>query len=137
MFITFENDMATYQIVSGDKVEPNITKIILWTLSLTFLTGFVIFLSVKRIRREKEERDVYETLRVLKEEYNIEIGEQEKLALMEQKIDEKVIAGVSQNKKMSTNMAWAGTNRQEGERKQFFNTMQSIVENENVGESID
>lgn len=137
MFITFENDMATYQIVSGDKVEPNITKIILWTLSLTFLTGFVIFLSVKRIRREKEERDVYETLRVLKEEYNIEIGEQEKLALMEQKIDEKVIAGVSQNKKMSTNMAWAGTNRQEGEREQFFNTMQSIVENENVGESID
>jgi hypothetical protein len=101
------------------------------------LTGFVIFLSVKRIRREKEERDVYETLRVLKEEYNIEIGEQEKLALMEQKIDEKVIAGVSQNKKMSTNMAWTGTNRQEGERKQFFNTMQSIVENDNVGESID
>jgi hypothetical protein len=106
-------------------------------MSLTFLTGFVIFLSVKRIRREKEERDVYETLRVLKEEYNIEIGEQEKLALMEQKIDEKVIAGVSGNKKMSTNMAWARTNQQEGERKQFFNTMQSIVENENVGESID
>jgi hypothetical protein len=107
MYINYEGDNFSYKIVPGDKVSPDTGRIILWCLCITFMTGFVVYLSIKQVNREKEEREVYATLRVLKEEFNIEIGEQEKLDMMQTKIDAKVIKDVSDNKKMSTNMAWA------------------------------
>jgi hypothetical protein len=48
----------------------------IWCFVLAILTGFVLFLTIRRVNREKKTESTYQQLRQLKETYDIDLAEE-------------------------------------------------------------
>ena len=88
MYITYGDDgIVTYSSLKGERKNNGWILILFWCLILVVLTVFILYLTASRIKREKEQEELYAQLRELKEYHDIDAPAEFLEGLTEMKLD--------------------------------------------------
>ena len=60
----------------GEQKDGEWIRVMIWCFVLAILTGFVLFLTIRRVNREKKTENTYQQLRKLKENYGVDLPEE-------------------------------------------------------------
>ena len=88
MYITYGVDgIVTYSSLKGEQKNNGLILTLFWCLILVVLTAFILYLTASRIKREKEQDELYAGCRKLKEYHDIDAPAEFLEGLTEMKLD--------------------------------------------------
>lgn len=92
MYITYGDDgIVTYASLKGEQANSDWIRILSWCLLLAALTGGILFLTFRRVRRLKAQDDLYTKLRELKEHHDIDTPAELIEGLQEMQLDRNIL----------------------------------------------